>query len=86
MDKLFKNVKSAKYLGITITGNLKWNTHIDNIKAKANKTLGFVKRKVRKKTHIHVETNAYQAFIRPTLEYCTCVWDSYTQGVRSTEA
>ena len=42
-----KNVKSAKYLGITITNELKWNTHIDNIRAKANKTLGFVKRNVR---------------------------------------
>ena len=39
-----KNVKSAKYLGITITNDLKWNIHIDNIRAKANKTLGFVNR------------------------------------------
>ena len=26
-----KKVKSAKYLGIAITSNLKWNTHIENI-------------------------------------------------------
>ena len=39
-----KNVKSAKFLGLTITKDLKWNTQIDNITSKANKTLGFVKR------------------------------------------
>ena len=32
-------------IGITITNDLKWNTNIDNIRAKANKTLGFVTRK-----------------------------------------
>ena len=33
--KALKNVKSAKYLGITLTNDLKWNTHIDNIRGKA---------------------------------------------------
>ena len=74
-----KNLKSAKYLGITITSDLKWNTHIDNIRAKANKTLGFVKRNVRTR-QTPIKTKAYQALVRSTLEYCTCVCDPYTQG------
>ena len=45
--QVLKNVKSAKYSGITITNDLKWNTHIANIRAKVNKTLGFAKRYVR---------------------------------------
>ena len=69
-----KNVKSAKYLGVTIISNLKWNTHIDNIRATANKTLGFVKRNVRTR-QTPIKTKAYQALVRPALEYCTCVWD-----------
>ena len=32
-----KNVKSEKYLEITITCDLKWNTHNDNVCAKVNK-------------------------------------------------
>ena len=42
MNKLKENVKSAKYYQ-----RPNWDTHIDNIGAKANKTLGFVKRIVR---------------------------------------
>ena len=74
-----KNVKSAKYSGITITNDLKWNTHIDNIRAKAKRTLGFVKRNVRTR-QTPIKTKAYWALVRPTLEYCTYVWDPYTKG------
>jgi hypothetical protein len=34
---------SAKYLGVTISDDLKWESHI-NICGKANKTLGFLRR------------------------------------------
>ena len=43
--KVLKNVDSIKYLGVTITNNLKWNTHITNICTKANRTLGFLRRR-----------------------------------------
>ena len=39
-----ENVDSIKYLGVTITNDLKWNTHINNICTKANRTLGFLRR------------------------------------------
>jgi hypothetical protein len=35
---------SANYLGITIQNNLKWDKHINTITAKANQSLGFIKR------------------------------------------
>ena len=41
---VLKHVDNIKYLGVTITNNLKWNTHISNICTKANKTLGFLRR------------------------------------------
>ena len=28
---VLENVESIKYLGVTITNNLKWNTHISNV-------------------------------------------------------
>ena len=34
---------NIKYLGVTITNDLKWNTHISNICTKANRTLGFLR-------------------------------------------
>ena len=37
---VLENVDSIKYLCVTITNDLKWNTHIINICTKANTTLG----------------------------------------------
>ena len=37
---VLENVESIKYLGVTITNDLKWNTHISNVCTKANRTLG----------------------------------------------
>ena len=39
-----ENVESIKYLGVTITNDLRWNTHISNVCTKANRTLGFQRR------------------------------------------
>jgi hypothetical protein len=35
-------VDTAKYLGITISSNMTWNAHINNITSKAQKLLGFL--------------------------------------------
>ena len=43
---VLENVESIKYLGVTITNDLKWNTHISNGCTKANRTLGFLRRKL----------------------------------------
>ena len=40
---LLANVESIKYLGVTITNDLKWNTQISNVCTKANRTLGFLR-------------------------------------------
>ena len=39
-----ENVESIKYLGETITSDLRWNTHVSNVCTKANRTLGFLRR------------------------------------------
>ena len=36
---VFENVESIKYLGVTITSDLKRNSHIRNVCSKANRTL-----------------------------------------------
>ena len=33
------NVEKIKYLGVTITNDLKWNTHVSNICTKANRNM-----------------------------------------------
>ena len=38
------NIESIKYLGVTITSDLRWNTHVSNVCTKANRTLGILRR------------------------------------------
>ena len=40
---VLENCESIKYLGVTITSDLKWNSHIRNVCTKANITLGFLR-------------------------------------------
>ena len=38
----FENVESIRYLGVTITNDLRWNTRVSNVCTKANRTLEFL--------------------------------------------
>ena len=68
---------NIKYLGVTITNDLKWNTHISNICTKANRTLGFLKRTLYS-CPLNVKEAAYKGMVRPILEYGSSVWDPHT--------
>ena len=72
-----ESVDSAKYLGITLQSNLKWNKHIDQTASKASKTLSCVRRNL-KVDSSSIKNHAYQTLVRPKLEYCSSVWDPYT--------
>ena len=76
---ILEAVKSAKYLGCTISADLKWNEHIKNICNKANKTIGFLKRNLNINNNKIKET-AYKSLVRPTVEYASSVWDPYHQN------
>jgi hypothetical protein len=43
-NHILEVVEESKYLGVTISKDLTWKGHINNITNKANKTLGFIKR------------------------------------------
>ena len=68
------NVENIKYLGITITNDLKWNTHVSNICTKVNRTLGFLRRNLSACPQ-DVKESAYKGLVRPVLEYGSLVWD-----------
>ena len=38
-----ENVESIEYFGVTITSDLRWNTHVSNVCTKANRTHGFLR-------------------------------------------
>ena len=68
------------YLGVTITNNLTWNKHIDQITASANRSLGFIRRNLHSCPQATKES-AYKTLVRPLVEYSSSVWDPYTQSL-----
>ena len=72
-----QHVNSEKYLGLTVSNDLRWDKHVDRVVAKANNTLGFLRRNL----NIHnpkVKAHAYKSLVRPLLEYSCSVWDPHT--------
>ena len=70
------HVSAHKYLGVTCNNKLQWSEHVYNVAAKANKTLGIVRR-IMKPCNATVKANAYTALVRPQLEYATAAWNPY---------
>ena len=66
-------------LGVLLSNNLRWNSHVENIVVKANKALGFVRRNLSRPCSERTKRLAYVTIVRPNLEYATAVWDPYRQ-------
>ena len=63
-----KEVKGAKYLGVTIDRTLSWNEHINNVTKKANNTRAFLQRNINRCPEA-IKTLCYQAFVRLIVGY-----------------
>jgi len=64
---------------VTISEDLRWESHINNICGKANKTLGFLRRNLNIGS-ISVKEQAYKSLVRPSLEYACSVWDTHLKS------
>jgi len=64
------------YLGVELQGDLKWDQHISNITAKANRVLGFIRRNLNM-CPLEIKCSAYYALVRSNLEYASSAWDPY---------
>ena len=74
-NESLEQVDTAKYLGVYITADLRWNTHVQATRNNASATLGFLKRNLRISSTM-IKTRAYQSYVRPKLEYASCVGDT----------
>ena len=63
-----EHVNSYHYQGITINSNLRWNTHVCAIIAKATRTLNVIPRTLNP-CNPEVKKVAYMSLVRPKLEY-----------------
>ena len=64
-------VDSARYLGVDISNNITWNTHVNRVTANAGRSLGFIRR------NIKTRNPKVQTLVRPQLEYSSSVWDPH---------
>ena len=65
-------VDNSKYLGVTISNDLDWGPHINNITTKVNKTLGVLCRNMKNCT-CKVKTLTYTSLVRPVVKYSSPV-------------
>ena len=75
-------VNCARYLGVDISSDLTWRSHVDRNTGSATKTLNFARRNIKTKTP-GVREMAYNTLVRPQLEYAAAVWDPDTKGKTS---
>ena len=82
LGQTVKAVDHQPYLGITISETLNWKTHILDMKNRANKTLGCIKKNLHSSPE-RVKAQAYTSLVRPILEYGSTAWDPYRMYQKS---
>jgi hypothetical protein len=76
--QILRQTEETPYLGITITDNLKWNSQARKTAKKANCTLNFLIRNL-KRCPQECRRTAYIGLVRSILEYGATIWDPYLQ-------
>ena len=79
---VLENVERIKYLGVTITNDLLWNTHVSNICTKVNQTLGFLRRNLYACPQ-EMKVAAYKGLVRPVLECSGSIRDPSSVGLQN---
>ncbi len=83
LNLIFENtniafVENHKHLGLTLSDNGKWHSHIDNITAATSKVLCIMK-KLKFRLCRNSLNQIYISYMRPILEYSAVVWDNCTE-------
>ena len=74
---LISIVQDNKYLGVTICNDLRWSKHCNKIASKARSTLGIVRRSLHA-ANKDIKVKAFQALVRPQLEYASDACNPYS--------
>lgn len=75
-DTIIDPCTSYKYLGVHLTCDLSWATHINFILSKAKSSLGYLRRNL-KLASPEIKQLSYITFVRSRLEYASSVWSPW---------
>ena len=78
-DYTIQRVQAAKYLGLIISHNLSWSTHIAGIIGRATSALAFFRRNFNQCSR-DVKIKCYLTYIRPIIEYSAVIWSPHLQN------
>ena len=70
-------VDSIGYLGLTISADLSWSKHVENITSKARQLVGLLFQQFYKHASTDTICKPYLTIVQPHLEYACEIWDSY---------
>ena len=72
-----ERASTFKYLGVWLSENMSWLTHIDKKSTRALQQAGLIYRRFYHYSNEHCLRQLYLSFIRPLLEYAVPVWDPH---------
>ena len=73
LEGVLENMDNIRYLGVTVSKDLKWNSHVSNVCTKANRTHGFLRCNL-SLCPKDVKEMAYKGLVRPILEYARHIY------------
>jgi len=65
------------YLGVILTSDLLWSSHVESIGTKSQNLLGLLYRRFYKCAEPSALVQLYHSLVRPHLEYASDVWDPH---------
>ena len=77
--KVLAKSDGEKDLGVTVDKKLNFKKHIQDVRSKASRTLGIVKRNFKNLKTKHF-TTVYKTMVRSKLEYANCIWNPRLEG------
>ena len=72
-------VTSLKFLGVTLSNNLSWSEHINNICLRSKRQLGLIHWHFHAAPRVARERLYVSTVLLPYLDYCSSVWDPHHQ-------
>ena len=76
-SEVLAKVPQCDYLGVRCSESLRWGAHCSKVAAKANKTLGLIRRTL-KPCCREVKERTYMTLVRPNIEYASSTWNPHT--------
>ena len=81
----FVRVYSFKYLGLILSCNLSWSSHINSVIKRAKRLVSLIYRQFYSLSSSQTLLSLYITIVRPILEYGSAIWDPPSVSVSSSD-